>query len=95
MTIKNIYGLWEEILTNFKIISKLYNELGGNDPQGPRGHEIYNFGRSSLAHHYYIFSLSARCTGVKKIFKDIMHFHFMTIWGHTLSQEPLTQGSGN
>ena len=62
----------------------------GNDPQGPRGHEIYNFGSSSLAHHYYIFSLSARCTGVKMIFKDTMHFHFMTIWGHTLSQEPLT-----
>ena len=41
----------------------------------PRGHEIYNFGRGFLAHHYYIFSLSARCTGVKtKIFKEIRNF---------------------
>ena len=42
----------------------------------PRGHEIYNFGRGFLAHHYYIFSLSARCTGVKKkIFKEIQQFY--------------------
>ena len=47
-----------------------------------------------LAHQYYIFSLSASCTGVKKkIFKEIMHFHYMTIYDHTQSQEPLPQGS--
>ena len=37
----------------------------------PGGHEIYNFGRAFHANHFYIFSLSARCTGVQeKIFKD-------------------------
>ena len=42
----------------------------------PSGHEIYNFGRGFLAHHYYIFSLSARCTAVKKkIFKEIQQFY--------------------
>ena len=42
----------------------------------PRGHEIYNFGRGFLAHHYYIFSLYARCTGVKsKIFLKIQQFY--------------------
>ena len=42
----------------------------------PRGHEIYNFDRGFLAHYYYIFSLSARCTGVeKKIFKEIHQFY--------------------
>ena len=30
------------------------------------------------SHHYYILSLSDLCTGVKKIFKEIMHFHYMT-----------------
>ena len=30
-------------------------------------------------HHYYMFSLSGICQGVeKKIFKDLMHFHYMT-----------------
>ena len=35
----------------------------------PGGHEIYNFGRPFLGHHYYIFSLSDLCLGLeKKIF---------------------------
>ena len=62
----------------------------------PRGHEIDNFGRGFLAHHYLMFSLTAGFTGVKKkIFKEIMHFHHVTIdvYDHTLSQEPLPQGS--
>ena len=43
------------------------------------GHEIYNFGRPFLDHHYYILSLFDLCLGVeKKIFKEIMHFHYMT-----------------
>ena len=45
----------------------------------PRGHEIYNFGRPFLGHHYYIHGLSDVCLGVeKKIFKEIMHFHYIT-----------------
>ena len=47
----------------------------------PGGHEIYNFGRPLLAHHYYryILSLSDLCLGVEnKIFKEIMHIYDMT-----------------
>ena len=45
----------------------------------PRGHEIYNFDRPFLGHHYYILGLSDLCLGVeKKIFKEIMHFYYMT-----------------
>ena len=42
----------------------------------PRGHEIYNFGRGFIAHYYYIFTLSAGCSGVKKeIFKEMYQFY--------------------
>ena len=45
----------------------------------PGGHEIYNFGRPFLGHHDYILSFFDICLGVeKKIFKEIMHFHYMT-----------------
>ena len=45
----------------------------------PWGHEIYNFGRPFLGHHYNIFSLFNLCLGVeKKILKGLMHFHYMT-----------------
>ena len=45
----------------------------------PGDHEIYNFGRPFLGHHYYIPSLSDLSLGVeKKIFKEIMYFHYMT-----------------
>ena len=45
----------------------------------PVGHEIYNFSRPFLGHHYNILSLSDLCLGVKKnIFKEIMNFHYMT-----------------
>ena len=45
----------------------------------PGGHEIYNFGRPFLCHHYYILSLFDQCLGVEKtIFKEIMHFPCMT-----------------
>ena len=41
----------------------------------PRGHEIYNFGRTFLGHPYYILCLSELCLGVqKKILKELMHF---------------------
>ena len=61
----------------------------------PRGHDIYNFGRPFLGHHYYIHGLSDLCLGVdKQIFKEIMHFHYMT-YVHAPAQEPLPQGSWN
>ena len=34
----------------------------------PRGHEIYNFGRPFLGHHYYILSLFALCLRVERRF---------------------------
>ena len=39
----------------------------------PRGHEIYNFGRTFLGHlHYmYIFSLPDLCLRVEEDFKEI------------------------
>ena len=51
-----------------------HNLYGHTLAQEPllRGHEIYNFGRPFLAHHYYILVLSDLCPGVeKKIFKEI------------------------
>ena len=49
----------------------------------PGGHESYNFGRPFLANSYhynnFILSLSDLCLEVeKKIFKEIMQFHYMT-----------------
>ena len=44
----------------------------------PRGHEIYNYDRPFLSHHYYILALSHLCLGIeKKIVKEIMQFHNM------------------
>ena len=34
----------------------------------PIGHEIYNFGSSSLGHHYFILSLSDLCLSVKRTY---------------------------
>ena len=39
----------------------------------PGGHEIKNFIRPILCHHYFIFML-----GVEKVFKEILHFHYTT-----------------
>ena len=51
----------------------------------PGGHEIYNFGRPFLGHHYYILSLSDLSLGVeKKIFKEITHF----IWPRPSTRTP-------
>ena len=56
----------------------LYGHALAQEPC-PRGHEIYNFGGPFRGHHYYILGLSNLCLGVeKKIFKEIMHFHYMT-----------------
>ena len=45
----------------------------------PKGHGIYNFGRSFLGHHYFILSMFDLILWTeKKIFKEIMHFHYMT-----------------
>ena len=51
--------------------------LHKNPCQG--GQEIYNFGGPFRGHHNCILSLSNLCLGVEKnIFKEIMHFHYMT-----------------
>ena len=53
----------------------------------PGGHEIYNFGRPILGHHYYILSMSEPCPGVKnKTFLVIPQFYnfypqILSPWG--------------
>ena len=44
-----------------------------------RGHEIYNFGRPFLSHHYYILGLSDLRLEVdqRKIFDQIMQLHYI------------------
>ena len=56
----------------------------------PRGHEIYNFGRPFLGHHYYILGLSNLCLGVEqKMLKEKMHFHNMTyMWPRPCTRTP-------
>ena len=64
-----------------------YDHAPAQEPL-PRGNEIYNFDRPFLGHHHYILSLSDLCLGVKKkIFKEKMHFHYMT-YGHDLAKDP-------
>ena len=65
-------------------------------PQHPKhrnpslgNHEIYNSGRPFLGHHYYSLSLSELCPRVeKKIFKEIIHFHYMTYMAMPLHKNP-------
>ena len=46
--------------------------------------------------HYFTLRLSDLCLGVeKKMFKEMMHFHYMSLYGNTLAQEPLPWGSWN
>ena len=45
----------------------------------PDGHEIYKFGGPFLGHYYSTVNLSDLCLVVdKKIYKEIMHFHYIT-----------------
>ena len=54
----------------------------------PGIHEIYNFGRPFRGHLYYTLGLSDLCLGVKKIFKEIMHFHYLTYMAMTYQKNP-------
>ena len=57
----------------------LHGHTLAQEPLPRRGHDINNFGRPILGYHYYIYSLSDLCLGVKKkTFKGILHFHYMT-----------------
>ena len=59
----------------------------------PRGHEIYNFGRHFLDHHTCILTLSVLCLGEeKKIFKEIMHFHYMIYMATPQHKNPCPKG---
>ena len=59
----------------------------------PGGHEIYNFGRPFCGHHYYILGLSDLCLGVEKmIFKEIMHFYYMTYMATPQHKNPYPGG---
>ena len=55
----------------------------------PRGHEFSNFGRPLLGHHQYILGLSDLCLGVeKKIFKEMMHFYYVTYMATFSTRNP-------
>ena len=59
----------------------------------PRGHEIYNFDKPFLGHHNFAFSLSVICLRVEtKIFKEIMHFHYITYIATPLHKSPCPRG---
>ena len=59
----------------------------------PRDHEIYNFGRPFLGHQYQKLGLSDLCLGVEKsIFKEIMHFHYMTYMTTPMHKNPCPRG---
>ena len=48
------------------------------------GHEINNFGKLFLGHHYYTLNLSDLCLKKeKKILKEIMYFNSMTYFATT------------
>ena len=84
------------ILMEKKITHIHYNDLypmpQHKNPY-PGGHEIYNFGRPFLGHHYYIFSLSDLCLGAKeRNSKGIMHFHYMTFMVMPQHKNPCPRG---
>ena len=59
----------------------------------PGIHEIYNYGRNILGHHFYILSLSAPFQGVEeKILIEILHFHLMTYVATPQHQNPCSAG---
>ena len=54
----------------------------------PGGHEIYNVG-----HHYYALSLSESCQSLeKRIFKEIMLFHYMPYMAMPQDKNPCSGG---
>ena len=54
----------------------------------PKGSWNLKFWWGFIAHHYYIFSLSARCTGVKKkTLKNAFSLHDH-IWSHLITGTP-------
>ena len=44
-----------------------------------RGHEIYNFGRPFLGHHYFILSLSDLCLGVERKFYITIYLVYLIL----------------
>ena len=82
----------------FKEIMQFHNMtyMAMPQPKNPcsKSHQIYNFGKPFLGHHYYILSFkSDLCLGVeKKIFKEIMHFYYMTNMAMPLHKNPYPGG---
>ena len=67
----------EDFKRNNEFYSMTYMATPQHKTPCPGVHEIYNFGRPFLGHHYDILSLSDQCLGVeKKVFKEIMHYTF-------------------
>ena len=77
------------ILTQKKITKCIFTIVTYLATPLDTGHDIYNFGRLFLGHHYYTLGLFGQCLGVeKKLFEETMHFHHMTynVYGHALAQ---------
>ena len=79
-----------------RVEKKIFKEIMhghalAQEPLPMGSHEIYNFGRPFLGHHYYTPSLSEPCPWVqKKIFKEI--YQFYTFYPKIL---PLGVGGGH
>ena len=57
----------------------LYGHAPAQEPLPLGGMKFTILVDPSLGHHYYIFGLSDLCMEVEeKIFKEIMHFHYIT-----------------
>ena len=69
----------------------LYDTFYHKKPS-PIGHEIYNFGRPFLIHHYWILNLSDPCTSVDNKRRRPIAF---SLYSHALTQEPVPRGSWN
>ena len=53
-------------------LNDFYDHAPAQEPL-PWGHEIYNFGRLFLGHHYHLLSLSVPCSEVEKNFFKEKH----------------------
>ena len=75
------------------IAFSLYGLPKHKNPWRPGGHLqfIYVFGRVFLGQHFYTLSLSDLWPSVKKIFRDIMHFHYMTYMAMLLNKNPCAE----
>ena len=80
-------------IMHFHYMTYMYMATPQHKNPCPGGHEIYNFGRPFLGHHYYSLGLYDLRLGVeKKMVKEIMHFHYLTYMTTPLLKNPCPRG---